>query len=57
VHHRCFLTPACVGGGEVEVGSFSSCPWSAFVASMGGYVLVRLEIGRVPCIFLCFCRC
>ena len=29
VYHRCFLTPACVGGKGFEVGSFSSCPWSA----------------------------
>ena len=45
VHHRCFLTPACVCVGELEVGLLSVCSWLALVAGVGGYVLVGVEIG------------
>jgi len=55
VYHRCFLTLACVCGGGLEVGFVSSCSWSALVTSVGGYVLVGVEIGILSCIFLYFC--
>ena len=45
VCHRCFLTPACVFVGGLEVGFFSTCSWLALVAGVGGYVLVGVEIG------------
>jgi len=57
VYHRCFLTPACVCGGELEVGFFSACSWLALVAGMGGYVLAGVEIGVLSRIFLYFCGC
>ena len=44
VYHRCFLTPACVCGGGLEVEFFSACSWLVLVASVGGYVLVGVEI-------------
>jgi len=45
VYHRCFLAPACVCGGELEVGSFPACSWLALVASVGGCGLTGVEIG------------
>jgi len=40
VHYRCFLTPACVCVGGLEVEFFRACSWLALVAGVGGYVLV-----------------
>jgi len=57
VYHRCFLTPACVCGGGLEVGVFPACSWLVLVAGVGGYVLSGVEIGVLSCIFLYFCRC
>jgi len=57
VYHRCFLTPACVGGRGLEVGSFPACPWLALVAGVGGYVLAGVEIGVLSCMCLYFCWC
>jgi len=45
VYHRCFLTPAYVGVGGLEVGLISACSWLALVAGVEGYVLVGVEIG------------
>jgi len=45
MYHRCFLTPACVCGGGLEVGFFPACSWLALVAGVGGYVLAGAEIG------------
>jgi len=55
MYHSCFLTPACVCVGELEVGLFSTCSWLALVAGVGGYVLVGVEIGGLSGIFLYFC--
>ena len=44
-----FFTPACVGWGELEVGS-----WLALVAGVGGYVLAGVEIGVLSYVFLYF---
>jgi len=57
VYYRCFLTPACVCGGGLEVVFFSACSWLALVAGVGGYVLVGVEIGVLSCVFLYFCGC
>jgi len=57
VYHRCFLTPACMCVGGLEVGIFPVCSWLVFVASVGGYVLAGVETGVLSCIFLCFCGC
>jgi len=57
VYHRCFSTPAWVGGRGLEVGSFSACPWLARVAGVGGCVLAGVEIGTVFCTFLYLCGC
>jgi len=57
VYHRCFLTLACVCGGELEVGFVSSCPWLGLVTGVGGYVLAGVEIRVLSCIFLYFCGC
>jgi len=57
VYHRCFLTPACVGVGGLEMGFVSACSLLALVAGVGGYVLVGVEIGVLSCIFLYFCGC
>ena len=57
MYHRCFLIPACVGVGGLEVGFFSVRSWLALVAGVGGYVLVGVEIGVLSCIFLNFCGC
>jgi len=57
VYHRCFLTPACVCVGGLEVGFFPACSWLALVAGVGDYVLAWVEIGALSCIFLCFCGC
>jgi len=57
VYHRCFLTLACVGVGGLEVRFVPACSWLALVASVGGYVLVGLEIGVLSSIFLYFCGC
>jgi len=57
VYHRCFLTPACVCVGGLEVGFFSACSWLALVAGVRGYVLAGVEIGVLSCIFLYFCGC
>ena len=45
MRHRCFLTPACVCVGGLEVGFFSACSWLALVTGVGGYVLAGVEIG------------
>jgi len=57
VYHRCFLTPAYVGVGGLQVGFVSACSWLALVAGVGGYVLVGVEIGGLSYIFLYFCGC
>jgi len=57
VYHRCFLTPACVCEGGLEVGVFPACSWLALVGGVGGNVLAGLEIGGLSCIFLYFCGC
>jgi len=57
VYHRCFLTPACVCVGGLEVGFFPACSWLALVAGVGGYVLTGVEIWVLSCIFLYFCGC
>jgi len=57
VHHRSFLTPACVCVGGLKVGSVSACSWLALVAGVGGYVLAGVEMGVLSCIFLYFCGC
>jgi len=57
VYHRCFLTPACVWVGGLEVGFFPACSWLPLVACVGGYVFVGVEIGVLSCIFLYFCMC
>ena len=56
VYRRCFLTPACVCGGGLEVGFFSACSWLALVAGVGGYVLAGVEI-EVCLVFLYLCGC
>jgi len=55
VYHRCFSTPACVCVGGLEVGFVSACSWLALVAGVGGYLLTRVEIGVLSCMFLDFC--
>jgi len=57
VYHGCFLTPACVCGGELEVGFIPACSWLALVAGVGGYVLTEVQIGGLSCIFLYFYGC
>jgi len=57
VYHRCFLTPACVGVGGMEVRIFPACSLLAIVAGVGGYVLIGGEIGVLFGIFLYFCGC
>ena len=57
VYHRCFLTPACVCEGGLEVGGFPACSWLALVTGVGGYVLAGVEIEGLSCIFLYFCGC
>jgi len=57
VYHRCFLTPACVCVGGLEVGVFPACSWLALVAGVGGYVFAGVEIGGLSCIFLYFGGC
>jgi len=57
VYHRCFLKPACVCVGELEVGFFPACSWLALVAGVGGYVLAGVEIRVLSCIFLYFSGC
>ena len=57
VYRRCFLTPACVCGGGLEVVFFSAHSWLALVAGVGGYVLVGVAIGVLSCIFLYFFGC
>jgi len=57
VYHRCFLRPACVCVGRLEVGLFPTCSWLALVAGVGDYVWVGVEIGVLSCIFLDFCWC
>ena len=57
VYHRCFLTPACVCVGGLEVGFFRACSWLALIAGVGDYVLVGVEIGVLSSIFLYFCGC
>jgi len=54
VYHRCFLTLACVCGGNWKWGCLS---WLALVTGVGGYVLGGVEIGVLSCIFLYFCGC
>jgi len=41
VYHWCLFTPAYVCGQGFEVGSFSTCPWLALVAGVGGCVLAE----------------
>jgi len=55
VYHRCFLILTCVCVKGLEVKFVSACSWLALVTSMGGYVLVGVEIGILSCIFLYFC--
>jgi len=55
VYHRCFLTPACVCVGGLEVGFFPACSRLALVAGVGDYVLTGVEMGDLSCIFLYFC--
>jgi len=57
VYHRCFLTPACVCVGGLEVGFVLACSWLALVAGGGGYVLAGVEIGVLSCTFFYFCGC
>jgi len=57
VYQKCFLTSACVCGGELEVGLFSACSWLALVAGVAGYVLVGVAIGVLSCLFLYFGGC
>ena len=57
VHHRCFLTLACMCVRGLEVGFVSACSWLALVTGVGGYVLAGVEIGVLSCIFLYFCGC
>jgi len=57
LYHRCFLTPAYVCVGGLEVRGFSACSWLALVAGVGGYVSAGVEIGVLSCIFLYFCGC
>ena len=54
VYHSCFLSPASVGVRGLEVGVLSACSWFTLVSGVGGYVLVRVEIGGLFCIFLYF---
>ena len=54
VYHRCFLTPACVCVGGMEVRFFPACSWFALVTGVGGYVLAGVEIGVLSRIFLYF---
>jgi len=39
VHHRCFLTLACVCVGGLEVGFVLACSLIALVTGVGGYVI------------------
>jgi len=57
VYYRCFLTPACVCVGGLEVGFVSACSWLALVAGVRGYVLEGVEIGGLSCICLYFGGC
>jgi len=57
VYHWCFSTPACVCGGGLEVGFFSTCSWLALIAGVGGYVLTGVEIGVLSCMCFYFCGC
>ena len=57
VYHRCFLTLACVCGGDLEVWSVSAFSWLVLVTGVGGYVLAGVEIGVLSCIFVYFCGC
>jgi len=57
VYYMCFLTLACVCGGEWEVGFVSACSWLALVTGVGGYVLAGVEMVLLSCIFLYFCGC
>ena len=57
VYHRCFLTLACVCGGGLEVRFVSAFSYLALVTGVGGYVLARVEIEVLSCIFLYFCGC
>jgi len=57
VYHKCFLTPACVCVGGLEVGFVSACSWLALVTGVAGYVLAGVEIRILSCIFLYFCGC
>jgi len=57
MYQRCFLTPAYVCVGRLEVGFFSACSWLALVAGVGGYVWTGVEIGVLSCIFFYFCGC
>ena len=54
VYYRCFLTLVCVCVKGLEVGFVSTCSWSALVTGVGGYILARVEIGVLSCIFSLF---
>jgi len=53
----CFLTPACVAVGGLDVGFSPDCLWLALVAGVGENVLVGVEIMVLSCVFLYFCGC
>jgi len=39
------------------MGFVSACSWLALVTDVRGYVLARVEIRVLSCIFLYFCGC
>jgi len=41
VHHKCFLTLACVCVGGLEVGFVSACSWLALVTGVEGLCFGR----------------
>jgi len=52
---KVFLNTCMRVWGDWKWGFFPACSWLALVAGVGGYVLVGVEIGVLPCIFLYFC--
>jgi len=57
VYDRCFFYTCMRVWWGIGSGIFPACSWLAHVAGVGGYVLARVEIGVLPCIFLYLCRC
>jgi len=57
VYYRCFLTPAYMCGGGLEVRFVSACSSLALVICVGDYILAGVEIGVLFCIFLYSCGC